>query len=69
MAHEHKIIAITRPLPSVPAEYDQFSADVMRRSIEQNFDEIGAEFSRIRNQYDRDVFLSSVANNFLFMGG
>lgn len=69
MAHKDSPqINTTRPLPHAPYEYDHVDADRLRRIVEQNFDEIGTRISRLEDQVDRDAFLASVANNFLFMG-
>ncbi len=40
----------------------------MRRTVEQNFEEVSTHVALVRDQYDRDAFLAAVETGFLTMG-
>ena len=61
-------VPTARPLPGTTPKYDPASAEILRRTIEQNLEDLYAAIARLRDQYDTDSFLAQVSTDFLTMG-
>lgn len=57
-----------KPLPEATAEYDPFQAQVVNRTVEQNFEDLYAALEQVRSLEDRESFLASCEVSFLFGG-
>ena len=68
MTRRDNTVPTGKPLPTTTPKYDPVQAEVMRRTIEQNFEDLYAFLVRTRDGYDTDAFLSGVETDFLFMG-
>jgi hypothetical protein len=57
-----------RTLSSAPSEYEERDESVSRRTIEQNFQDIGSDIHAVKVQADRDSSLSLRKYQFLLLG-
>ncbi len=55
-------------LNSAPSEYEERDESVFRRTIEQNFQDIGSDIHAVKVQADRDSSLSLRKYQFLLLG-
>ena len=57
-----------RPLNRAPEEYQEYDESVSRRTIEQNFQDVGSDIHSVKVQADRDSSLSLRKYQFLLLG-
>jgi hypothetical protein len=57
-----------RPLNQAPQEYQEVDESISRRTIEQNFQDVGNDIHDIKIQNDRDASLSLRKYQFLLLG-
>jgi hypothetical protein len=57
-----------RTLNSAPSEYEEADESVSRRTIEQNFQDVGSDIHSVKVQADRDSSLSLRKYQFLLLG-
>ena len=57
-----------RGLNEAPQEYEAFDESMSRRTIEQNFQDVGSDIHAVKVQADRDSSLSLRKYQFLLLG-
>jgi|TARA_R110001583_G_C5475708_1_gene393275 hypothetical protein len=57
-----------RSLSQAPQEYQEVDESISRRTIEQNFQDVGNDIHDIKIQNDRDASLSLRKYQFLLLG-
>ena len=57
-----------RPLNRAPSEYEEYDESMSRRTIDQNFQDVGSDIHAVKVQADRDSSLSLRKYQFLLLG-
>ena len=57
-----------RALNSAPVEYEEVDENMSRRTIEQNFQDVGSDIHAVKVQADKDASLSLRKYQFLLLG-
>jgi len=61
-------VKVYQALNSAPVEYEETDESVIRRTIEQNFQDVASDMHDVKTQNDRDGSLSLRKYQFLFLG-
>ena len=61
-------IKVYRPLNRAPHEYEEYDESMSRRTIEQNFQDVGSDIHAVKIQADKDSSLSLRKYQFLLLG-
>jgi hypothetical protein len=59
---------VYRPLNRAPSEYEEYDESMSRRTIEQNFQDVGSDIHAVKIQADSDSSLSLRKYQFLLLG-
>jgi len=59
---------VYRPLNRAPHEYEEYDESMSRRTIEQNFQDVGSDIHAVKIQADSDSSLSLRKYQFLLLG-
>jgi|TARA_R110002020_G_scaffold92042_2_gene223182 hypothetical protein len=57
-----------RVLNQAPAGYEEYDESMSRRTIEQNFQDVGSDIHAVKIQADKDASLSLRKYQFLLLG-